>query len=678
MVVRAFAIEKNKAGETTTHTFLIGESSKLPIVSIAIAPHQLFHPTHGLFLKGPNANKQFPFYKANFWSRREIPIHFELFDGKKGVIVSGQKGLSIFGGMSRIFPQKSLAIVGRKRYGNKYIKHRLFENRHYSKYKHLVLRNGGTDFNSTHLRDAVLTTLGEKSGLPVQAYRPCLLFINGEYWGIYDMREKMNRYFVENNLGVDKDSIDLIEHRQDVKFGSISHYNKMRQLLWKSNLNLAEDKNYKLISSMMDVDNFLNYQAFQIYIDNQDAGGNIKFWRPKGKTGKWSWLLYDTDYGFGMNEKDAYNNNSLAFHTEPNGPAWPNPDWSTLNLRKLLENKGFKLKFINRFADMMNSHFAPEAVIQTIDSLRSIVADDMPRHLKRFGYTPKQWEAQIERLRVFARERPQYMRKFLDERWKVGAPVFVTVLVEGEGTVYLNDFLGVGDSLHGQYFSNVPITLNAFPKIGYQFSHWEGLEDLHSPYQKLPLAEGDRLVKAIFKKIENPLISQLVITELGFNQPGGKWLELHNSTNHDVKLKGWYFTTRNDTIEIPEIIIKAREILVFCEDTAKLRKAFPEKPFEMVELPLPMNNMRDFVRLHSMDGTLIDELFFVHEQEKKPYVMVRKIDNMGYETVEGAGAPGEIPQNEVQNGDLSIKGLSIFILLLLGALMGGYQYLKQS
>ncbi|MDV7398998.1 CotH kinase family protein, partial [Arthrospira platensis SPKY1] len=110
----------------------------------------------------------------------------------------------------------------------------------------------------------------------------------------------------------------------------------------------------------------MHYQIAEIFFDNQDAGGNIRYWKAKSADAKWRWILYDTDWGFGLHEASAYANNSLAFHTAANGPAWPNPPWSTFILRKLLENYDYQRAFVNRFADLLNTNFSSFAVEQQI------------------------------------------------------------------------------------------------------------------------------------------------------------------------------------------------------------------------------------------------------------------------------------------------------------------------
>ena len=286
---------------------------------------------------------------ANFWSKKEVACNIEIFEPTGECVYRNLSGFRLFGGMSRLFPQKSMAIVARNRYGQNRIKHKIFGKGEPDKFKFLVLRNSGSDFGKSHFRDALMTSLVDHWDIEKQAYRPSHVYINGTYWGIYNIREKINRYFIESHSEIDKDSIDLIEHRMSLKKGSRLHYLKMLDFL--ENNDLSDPVNYAYIKTQMDVQNFMDHQIAQIYFDNRDAGGNIKFWRPQTEDGRWRWILYDTDWGFGLHNNLAYKVNSLKFHTTPDGPNWPNPPWSTFILRKLLENPSFRIAFVNRFAE---------------------------------------------------------------------------------------------------------------------------------------------------------------------------------------------------------------------------------------------------------------------------------------------------------------------------------------
>ena len=233
--IRAIAVHKDgRKSEIYNHTYFIDEPlTKLPVVSVGISPSVLFHPYHGLFMLGGNAvDTLWKKPGANFWSKKEVPASVEIFESDGRCVYRSLAGFRLFGGMSRLFPQKSIAIVARERYGQKRIRHDLFGKGAPDKFKFLVLRNSGSDFGKTHFRDALMTSLVSNWDMDKQAYRPAHVYINGNYWGIYNIREKVNRFFIDSHHDeVDNDSIDLIEHRFTRKKGSIRHYRQMLDFL---------------------------------------------------------------------------------------------------------------------------------------------------------------------------------------------------------------------------------------------------------------------------------------------------------------------------------------------------------------------------------------------------------------------------------------------------------------
>ncbi|MCB0637382.1 MAG: CotH kinase family protein, partial [Lewinella sp.] len=396
VVLRAVAYRDGQPGRRMGQTYFIAEPrTRLPVVSIAIAPSVLFDPTKGIFVQGQSAVDSLWYLPgANFWTRREFGAQVEIFESDGRSVYNSYSGLRLFGGMSRLFPQKSIALVARHRYGETRFRYPIFGPDRPDRFKYLVLRNSGSDFGKTHFRDALMTGLVADWDLETQAYRPAHVYINGAYWGIYNLREKVNRYFIDSYADeVDKDSIDLLEHYLVRKRGSRGHYQEMLDFLERYDLSVAE--NYAYLGEQMEIDNFMLYEIAQIYFDNQDAGGNIKYWRPQTPDGRWRWILYDTDWGFGLHDPLAYRNNSLAFHTEPNGPNWPNPPWSTFLLRKLLQNEDFRRLFVNRFADHLNTTFAPARVERFIDSLYLQLLPEMPRHLARWRLNEDRWKAEV-------------------------------------------------------------------------------------------------------------------------------------------------------------------------------------------------------------------------------------------------------------------------------------------
>ncbi|MEM9885708.1 MAG: CotH kinase family protein [Bacteroidota bacterium] len=617
-IVRAIAILGEEKSKMKGETYFINEpTTDLAVISLSIDPWRLFDPDYGLFMEGKNPiDSIWSKPGANFWSRREYPMHCEIYEANGKCVFNSGAGFRLFGGFSRLFPQKSMTIVARDRYGKKRIRHEIFGEEGEEKFKFLVLRNSGSDFGKTHFRDGLMTSLLEDWDIEKQDYRPSHVYINGDYWGIYNIREKINRYFLSDYHDVHKDSIDLMEHQAIVKMGDDNHYNAMLHFLRRNPLTVPS--NYEYIESQMEVDNFMDYQIAQIYFDNQDAGGNIKFWRPRTSNGRWRWIMFDTDWGFGLHDYYAASNNSLEFHTKPNGTAWPNPAWTTFILRKLLENQAFEQKFINRFADHLNVSFHEDVVTQKIANTQRILLPEIDRQLQRWNLDRKKWERQVKLLYDFAEERPDAVRMHLMDKFNTGAQVGIQLNSSKGGKVLLNDNLEIKDVFRGIYFEHIPIKAAAIPDYGYRFSHWEGLNlpqegelednpsvlELHLDQQKVDL-------KAVFEAYVHPLAGQIIINEVSANnKKSGDWIELFNRTEESVSLVDWVFTDRKNEFRLPNIKIAPNDYIVLCEDSAKFFQVFPNAYNVVGGLNFGINKHKERLQLFTPEGAMVDSLSY--------------------------------------------------------------------
>lgn len=608
-VVRMVAVKGTERTPVISHTYFIGEpSSTFPVVSISVSPEILFNPTTGLFVKGPGAvDTLLKQPGANFWSKDEFPINTEIFETNGECVYRNGTGFRLFGGMSRLFPQKSFAIVARDRYGHNRIDYSVFGKDGLRKFKFLVFRNSGSDFGKTHFRDAFMTSLVEDWDLDIQDYRPAHVYINGAYWGIYNIREKINRYYLAAHHDVDKDSLDLLEHRFSRKRGSRKDYLDMLHFMEKNHL--SDASNFAYVDSQMDVENFMNYEIAEIYFDNQDAGGNIRYWKAKTPNSKWRWILYDTDWGFGLHEAEAYKNNSLAFHTATNGPAWPNPPWSTFILRKLLENPDFQRAFINRFADQLNGGLSGFEVEQRIDSFQRMYEPEIPRHLLRWNLSEEKWRKEIEKLRIFARNRPEYVRMHIMEQFDVGRMRDLALEVPAGGEVKLNGYLTLSPGVfNGVYFEKIPIRMEAAPALGFRFSHWEGPDGkITSPKLILTLRDEVTRFRAVFERYHHPLEGKLLINEISCNnKASGDWIELYNHSDETVQMAGWMLTDTEHNFMFPNILLPAKSYLVVCEDVEKFLKVYPDAYRYVGNLGFGLNKRRERLGLFSAEGGLVD------------------------------------------------------------------------
>ncbi len=648
-MVRAIAIKKGIEPVTAGHTYFINEpTTQLPIVSIGISSFLLFDPEEGLFVNGPEADKSsWHLPGANFWSRNELIVQTEIYEADQTCVFRSHTGFRLFGGMSRLFPQKSIALVARKSYGKKRFKHRIFGEDGLKKFKFLVLRNSGSDFGKSHMRDVLMTDLAEEMNLEQQDYRPAHVYINGNYWGIYHIREKINRYFIAGHHDVDKDSIDLIEHKLTRKRGRTYHYRKL--LAYLEAHDLSQPQAYAYVNGQMEVENFMDLQIAQIYFDNRDAGGNIKFWRPQKEGGRWRWILYDTDWGFGLHQEDAYRFNTLAFHTDPHGPNWPNPPWSTFILRKLLENETFRRSFVNRFCDHLNQSFHPAKVLYKIDQLYQILNPEIDRHFQRWNLSRIYWEKHLARMKTFGTERPDYCRIHLKEMFDTGAETKLALTASEGGHILLNENLKIGRRVfEGVYFENIPITIKAVPGYGYRFSHWEGMK-FNDPNRELTLSldpSKPLSLKAVFEPYEHPLMNKLVINEIyAYGKKAGDWVELYNDSNDPVDLTDWVLTDQKHAYRIPKALLRSKDYIVICEDTTDFKKTFPHQYNYIGNIPFGLNKRQEAISLFSPDGAVVDSFSYQLEPSDTAFSMaliMPRLDNAdidNWEMIAGQGTP---------------------------------------
>lgn len=473
-----------------SHTYLVGVDHSLPVVTLATEPDNFFDLDTGIYVKGREGlTPQDPGFGDNFWMDWETDIHFSFYEPDGTLGTSFDAGVKIFGSKSRERAQRSLSIFARAKYGTKEIEYPFFSQLKYDKFQSLVLRNSGQDWMSTMLRDGALTSLMDGSGLDTQAYRPTAVYLNQEYWGLHNLREKVNNHLLASKHGVDADDIDLLILDGIKVDGSKIEYYELKKFIAENDLSLTD--NYQYVSDQIDIDNFIIYQIAQIYFDNDDwPGNNIKFW--KTPETKWRWILYDTDFSFGRWNRSAYLNDSLTRAMASDSEEHMNAPWSTLFLRKLAENPEFRNRFVNRFADELNGRFLPVNVSSHIDSLASVIESEMPKQLDRWAPLAwsdweslsssdlmDRWRQSIADMKHFGVNRSESLKEHIKNKFELTAVHSLTIENSNpsQGYVQLNSLSISGAVWSGDYFAGVPITLSAIAEEGFEFSHWVGASD---------------------------------------------------------------------------------------------------------------------------------------------------------------------------------------------------------
>lgn len=473
---------------TEIQTYFINEhTTALPIVSISTKPEYISDNRIGIYVRGSNGVTGNCENTAVNWNRDwDRHAVFEYFDKDGKRLFHQSVDISIAGGCSRSQAQKSLAIKARTKYGDNTMHYRFFESKSTHEFGGLLLRNSGNDFNMTMFRDALMQNLlvGQMD-VDYQEYQPAILYLNGQYMGIQNLREKMDADYIDSNYGLNDDEIDLLEGDKYAKEGTNTAYTNY--LAGLRGMNRTTPAAFAYIDANIDVQEYINYLVAQIYFGNTDwPGNNIKYWRERSPSGKFRWLLYDTDFGFAIyNDNEAYHA-TLNFVTSTNGPGWPNPPWSTEHIRMLLENPIFRSRFIQTMSTAINTTFEPSRVIARINEFQARIASEMSTHKGRWGGTISDWNNQVTRMRNFATNRHAYMRQHLASFFSLSQTVNINTEVKaGEGKFKVNGVVSNAKAVQ-PYFKDLPITVEPIAGLGYAFKEWKIKKRQSTPVSIIP------------------------------------------------------------------------------------------------------------------------------------------------------------------------------------------------
>lgn len=485
------------AGPVMTRTYLMHRRPDLPVVMISGNPLSLFDPDSGIYMPGPNASSEMPYYGANFWLDKELPIHIEFFEATSiKPDFSLDAGFKIFGNYSRSHDKKSVSIHFREDYGETRLNYTLFpEYPELTRFKSFILRNGGNSYGLDYIRDMLASSITKGLGVDYQKGRAAVVFYNGDYYGIHNIRERSNKYYFETNYDIDPLNIDLLKAGNEVSAGSALGYIEMMD--WIDKNGVVSQENYDYIASLIDIDNYLNYMHIEIFNDNRDwPGNNLKKWRTRTPVSRWKWILYDQDFGWGY-PYSSDKSNIFAFVTATSGPSWPNGPEHTLLLRKLLENESFKLAFINRFSTLVATYFTEERLMARIDELMNDIQSEVYYDKEKWydNWQKRQVNAQLDTIKSFAKNRQALVLNQLQSHFKLGEFKTLELSVSGPGQMSVHG-LPLLKNASVSFFEGLPVLLAAVPKAGGVFMRWS---DGETQNPRLIMPESFDALKAEFK-----------------------------------------------------------------------------------------------------------------------------------------------------------------------------------
>ena len=491
-VIRARTFPTNSnylPGLDVVNTYFINENVSVPVISLSTDSVNLFDYNYGIYVFGPNADlANVPYFGANFWQGWSRPAHVEFFDASGNQGFETHSEIKIQGNYSKAWPQRGFSVKAKDDYGGIVdIPYRIFPDKPISKYRSFNIRNAGSDWNTCHMRDRLnQKTVQKMMNLDIMDGRPAVLFINGKYWGLYELREKQDKDYIAENHNVDADSLDFLEFDGSVIEGSNKGFLDMVNYIGNNNMSLQS--NYDSVTQMIDIKNFADYFITETYICNIDWLGtytnNIKYWRTNNPVGKWRYMLWDTDLSLGFlpwyDGNDTTNMLGRAIN-----PTVSNPH--SIMLKSLLNNTGFRNYFVDRYCDAMNTIFRPYKFIAKSEDLHDEMLPEMSRQFLRWGNQSPMpgmigrsndvpsWEYEIDSMQLFMNNRPNNARTYIKNQFNLVKPVTIALAVDppGAGTIRISTI--VPDSLPwtGIYFDGVPVTMTVNANAGYKFLYWK-------------------------------------------------------------------------------------------------------------------------------------------------------------------------------------------------------------
>lgn len=392
-VLRTMSKDNGKLqSKTNTYSYIMNENHKINVMSISIDKKALSNVNTHTALNSSVIE----------------PCFVEYFDSE-GTGFSIGAGLKLFGGSTRSYKKKSYEIKFKKKYGEGSLKYKVFDTVDSSVFDSLVLRTGSQDefewSKKTLIRDIVATSLvAEYTDVDVQAYKPVALYLNGEYWGLYFIREKVDESFISNhyNVKATKENTDLLRIDGEVKIGTNTKYNKM--VSFTNSNTLSDVKNYNKIKEQIDIVGYCDFWISEIWPSNYDIVNMRYFSNPLVDSGKWKFIYYDLDSAFYNVDVNYY-----KYYTTASGIGYGN--FPTTLLRNLLKSSEFKKTFVERLSYNLKNTWNSDNVIKKIDSvIDEISEDEIKRNLSRWNVASyDEWKSNVSSMKNFARKRNKYM-----------------------------------------------------------------------------------------------------------------------------------------------------------------------------------------------------------------------------------------------------------------------------
>jgi len=456
------------AGSITTATYFIDETAKtMMTVSIVADSSYLWDSTVGIY--------------QNSFKGMEIPASVEFFNTNGKPAVQVMAGISPGSLTSYTSPQKPLQVSLKGKYGSDFIYYQLFDKQAAS-YPKIRIRNAGDSWGTTMMADGLVESMckGQLNNA-ASAYRPVIIYINGRYWGIQEMREQFDEQFFTNNFGVDPTSLNDVRttilppfpgsEGWECASGTWDDYQSLMTLAKTGNM--ADPSVYNQIAEKMDVNSFIDYVCAEDFASNISWGHNIELWKVNGT--KFRWLLCDFDRAF------MYNKVALNLFANGGGGISGSIIPKDTLFTRLISSTTFKNQFVQRFAAHLNSTFSSKRMNFIVDSISKLLEPEMPGQIDRWKadtgiQSMEAWKLEVADMKNFMTERPANVFNHVKSQFNLSGIAKLAVTNDGsKGDIYISDVKMCSGTDSLTFFKNIPFTVRAVPKPGYVFAGWDGI-----------------------------------------------------------------------------------------------------------------------------------------------------------------------------------------------------------
>ncbi len=559
-VVKAIAVDsQGNISKTVSQTYFCGidinsKYNGFPVICMTVDTDDMFGYEKGIYVRGkvyddwvagggnPYGQNtwEFPGNYTQTGEEWERKVYLELFENDGKLAFSQDMGTRITGNASRANNQKSFKFYARDKYGKKNIKYKLIPDAKTEiddttvreKYKRFTLRSGANDAQFAKFRDNYIQSLVGDRAFETQSSRPAILFLNGEYWGVYCLQEDYSDSYIENNYNIPEDNVVIISCGYEVDDGVEDDINLYNDLLnFASSNDLSVTQNYNKISGMMDMQSFIDYYCCEIFIANQDwinNNNNYRIWRSRTVTdqpyedGKWRWMMYDTEYSLSlyggmMGGTYTYDTMADALYGAQNTSQIKE---NAKLFNQLMKNNEFKQCFVSTFCDLMNENLSKGNMLSVLDNFEKMYEPVMTDQVRRFGpswsgsvaggdnpwsggdmpwgggniFNPdintvaaqqpgselSTFKSEISNIRTFINQREPYIYQMFTKHLGLSgktAQVSVQVNNANGGTVTINTVTPElkDNKWIGKYCTEYPVTITANANEGYKFTGWTGV-----------------------------------------------------------------------------------------------------------------------------------------------------------------------------------------------------------